>query len=192
MCGMNYLAFDIETTEPVSSSDVTTLTISVVSVYNSVDKSMQTFLEKDFPKMWTLFENTDMIVGYNSEHFDIPLLNKYYSGDLTTVKSIDLMVFIKNSLGRRVKMDDIAQATLGVKKTAHGLEAVKWWKEGRIDDIIKYCEADVAITRDLFEYARENKHLKLKDFKGEIIKIPMDTSTWGDKKDSGMTFSLGF
>jgi DEAD/DEAH box helicase domain-containing protein len=195
MCVMNYLVFDIETKNifsDVGSNDPAALDISVVSVYNSADKSMQSFLEKDFSKMWDLFEKTDVIVGYNSEHFDIPLLNKYYPGDLNQIKSIDLMVYIKASLGRRPKLDDIAHATLGAKKTAHGLEAVKWWKEGKIDQIIRYCEADVEITHNLFLFARENKFVKLKDFKGEIMKIPIDTTTWGEKKDSGMTHSLPF
>lgn len=192
---MNYLVFDIETKNifsDVGSNDPVALDISVVSIYNSVDNSMQSFLEKDFPKMWSLFENTDAIIGYNSEHFDIPLLNKYYSGDLTQIKSIDLMVFIKESLGRRPKLDDIAHATLGAKKTAHGLEAVKWWKEGKIDQIIKYCEADVALTHELFKFARDNKFVKIKDFKGEVIKIPLNTKTWEEKKDSGMTHSMSF
>ena len=195
MCVMNYIVFDIEsknTFSDVGSNDPAALDISVVSVYNSKDNSMQSFLEKDFSKMWPLFENADVIIGYNSDHFDIPLLNKHYSGDLAQIKSIDLMVYIRESLGRRPKLDDIAQATLGAQKTAHGLEAVKWWKEGKIDEIIKYCEADVALTHELFKFARDNKFVKLKDFKGEIIKIPLNTSTWTEAKDSGMTFSLGF
>jgi hypothetical protein len=60
------------------------------------------------------------------------------------------------------------------------------WKK-----IKKYCEDDVLITKDLYEYALANKFLKLKDFKGETIKIPIDTSTWGEKNDSTMTFYVG-
>lgn len=189
---MNYLVFDIETTTPVASSDLSQMEISVVSIYNSSDKSIQSFTKDEFPKMWSLFENTDLIIGYNSEHFDIPILNKYYSGDLTQIKGIDLMVYIKKSFGRRVKMDDIASATLGKKKSSHGLIAVQWWKEGKIAEIKKYCEDDVLITKDLYQFALANKFLKLKDFKGETIKIPIDTSTWGEKNDSTMTFSLPF
>ncbi len=192
---MHYLVFDIETKNifsEVNSNDPVALDISVVSVYDSATDKVTSYLEQDFKNMWPLFENVDVMVGYNSEHFDIPLLNKYYSGDLSKIKSIDLMVFIKNSLGRRVKLDDIAHATLGKKKIAHGLEAVKWWKEGKIDEIKKYCEEDVMITKQLYEFALANKFLKLKDFKGEIIKIPIDTSTWGEKNDTSITFSLPF
>lgn len=189
---MNYLVFDIETTDAVGPGEITDLDISVVSVYNSEDDSMQSFLEKDFGKMWQLFENTDAIVGYNSNHFDIPILNKYYSGDLSQIKSIDILVDIRESFGRRVKLDDIAAATLGTKKTAHGLQAVEWWKEGKIKEIIDYCEADVKITKDVFEFARQNGFLKLKDFTGKITEIPINTNSWEQKGDSNMTFSMGF
>jgi DEAD/DEAH box helicase domain-containing protein len=144
----NYLVFDIETRntfQEVGSSSPADLDISVVSIYNSETDETSSFLQEDFNKMWPLFEKTSAIIGYNTEHFDIPLLNKYYAGNLESIKSIDLMVYIKESLGRRPKLDDIAAATLGNKKSAHGLEAVKWWKEGKIKEIIKYCEIKDAI-----------------------------------------------
>lgn len=189
---MNYLVFDIETTEGVGPGELTDMDISVVSIYNSKDKSMESFLVEDFGRMWKLFEQTDIIVGYNIDHFDIPILNKYYSGDLTQIKSIDILTSIKDSFGRRVKLDDVAKATLGTNKTSHGLQAVEWWKEGKIKEIIEYCEADVRITRDVFEFAKENGFLKLKDFTGEIVRIPIDTSSWEEKDDGNMTFSMGF
>jgi len=189
---MNYLIFDIETTDAVGPGEITNMDISVISIYCSKDKTMHSFLEKDFGKMWKLFEEADALVTYNGEHFDIPILNKYYSGDLTQIKSIDILVFIKESFGRRVKLDDIAAATLGAGKTAHGLQAVEWWKEGKIKEIIEYCEADVKITNDIFEFAMQNGFLKLKDYTGKIIDIRIDTSTWSKKDDSAMSFSMGF
>jgi DEAD/DEAH box helicase domain-containing protein len=189
---MKYLVFDIETTEAVGPGPITNLNISVISVYNSEDGKIHSFLEKDFGKMWKMFEETDAIVGYNSEHFDIPILNKYYPGDLSQIKSIDILVSIKESFGKRVKLDSIAEATLGTKKIAQGLKAVEWWKEGKIDEIIKYCEMDVEITQKVFQYALDNKHLKLKDFTGKIIDIPLDTSSWEESEDSGMTHTMGF
>ena len=57
-------------------------------------------------------------MGYNSNHFDIPLLNKYYPGDLTRIKSIDLLEEIRKSLGRRLRLDSVAEATIGAKKVA--------------------------------------------------------------------------
>ena len=93
---MNYLVFDIETTEAVGPGEITDLNISVVSVYTSQNKEIQSFTVDEFGKMWELFENADAIIGYNSEHFDIPILNKYYPGDLSQIKSIDILKSIKD------------------------------------------------------------------------------------------------
>jgi DEAD/DEAH box helicase domain-containing protein len=183
---MKYIVFDIETQntfDEVGSPNPADLDISVISVFDSESNTVKSFLQENFKDMWPLFENSNAIIGYNSNHFDIPLLNKYYQKetgkDLNKLNSIDIMQSIKESFGRRVKLDDIANATLGKNKIAHGLEAVKWWRQGKIDEIIKYCEEDVLITHEIFLYAKENKKLKLKDnFTGKIIDIPIDTDKW--------------
>ena len=102
--------------------------------------------------LWPIIEKADMLIGFNSEHFDTPLLNKYYPGDLTKIKSLDILKEIKNSLGRRIKLDTVAEATLGKKKIGHGLEAITWGKNGEIDKIIKYCLEDVKITKEVWEF----------------------------------------
>jgi len=131
------------------------------------------------------------LVGYNSNHFDIPLLNKYYPGDLTNIKSIDLLESIRQSLGRRLKLDSVAEATVGAKKSAHGLQAVRWWKEGKINEIKKYCEQDVRVTKKVFDYALKHGHVKFKDGSRKR-EIPLDISTWMIKEDTAMTHSLLF
>lgn len=192
---MKYVVFDIETRnifQDVGSYDPTALDISVLSAYESETDTMTSYLVEDLPKLWPILERADVLVGYNSDHFDIPLLNKYYSGDLTTFRSIDIMVTIKKHLGRRPKLDDVAAATLGAKKIAHGLEAVAWWKKGEIDKIIKYCEKDVELTDKLFRYIREHKHVKLKDLTGKKITIELDTTPWEAGENISVTHSLPF
>ena len=132
-----------------------------------------------------------MLITFNGDHFDTPILNKYYSGDLKKIKSLDLLKEIKNSLGRRIKLDIIAEATLGRNKTGHGLEGIVWWKNGEKQKVIDYCLEDVKITKDLYEYALKNGILKYKDA-GIIKDIKIDTSKWNEKKDSTMTFTLPF
>jgi DEAD/DEAH box helicase domain-containing protein len=132
-----------------------------------------------------------MLVGYNSDHFDIPLLNKYYPGDLSHIKSIDLLESIRQSLGRRLRLDSVAEATVGAKKSAHGLQAVRWWKEGKIDEIKKYCEQDVKVTKKVFDYALAHGHVKFKDGSRKR-EIPLDISTWMIKEDAAMTHSFLF
>jgi DEAD/DEAH box helicase domain-containing protein len=178
---MKYLVFDIETRntfEQVGSDLPSALDLSILSIFDSRDNSMKSFEMNELEKAWPLFEGIDFLVGFNSDHFDIPLLDKYYPGDLHKIKSIDLMKSVKETLGRRIKLDNIAGATLGKNKIANGLEAIKWWNEGKIDLIIKYCEEDVYITRDVFLYALNNKKVFATDREGKKIEIAINTDDW--------------
>ncbi len=191
---MRKITFDVETKNlfgEVSSNDPTALDISVVCIHDSLDDTYKSFLEKDFKDLWKILEQADALITWNGDHFDIPLLNKYYSGDLTKIKSVDLMREVRDVLGRRLKLDSVAEATLGINKSGHGLEAVEWWKKGEIDKIIKYCIDDVRITKELYEYATKNKHLKYKDF-GGLKEIKLNTENWDKVIENAMTFTLPF
>ena len=150
---MRYVVFDLETQNTfhdVGSNDPVALDVSVGSAYDSGTDTYTTVTIDEIKTLWPIFEQADVLVGYNSNHFDIPLLNKYYPGDLKQIKSIDLMADIQASLGRRVRLDDVAHATLGIRKSANGLAAIKWWREGDIASIKKYCAQDVKVTKKLF------------------------------------------
>jgi DEAD/DEAH box helicase domain-containing protein len=188
--------FDIETAnifaDVGSSNDATKLDISIVGAYDSATDSYATYSVQELPKLWKIIERADMLIGYNSDHFDIPLLNKYYPGDLTTIKSLDLLVEIKKVLGRRLRLDTVAEATLGINKSGHGLEAVKWWKEGKEDLVRKYCEDDVRITKEVYDYARKHKELKYTDF-SEVFSIKMNTKDWENiEAPAPLTHTLPF
>lgn len=191
---MHYVVFDLETQNTfadVGSNDPKDLSISVASAYDSNTNTYTTVSIDELNRLWPILEKAEVLVGYNSDHFDIPLLNKYYPGDLTQIKSIDILEAIRLSLGRRLRLDSVAQATLGAKKSANGLQAVKWWREGDIASIKKYCEQDVKVTKEIFEFALTNKKVLFKDglTKREIA---LDTSTWKPHQEHTMTFSLPF
>jgi hypothetical protein len=191
---MNKVVFDIETKnifQDVGRADPVLLDISLVGLYDYESDQYLTFLEKEFPKLWKYIEKADMLIGFNSDHFDIPLLNKYYPGDLTSIKSLDLMAEVKKSLGRRIGLGNLAEATLGKGKSGHGLEAVNWWKEGEIEKIKKYCLDDVKVTKDLYEYMKRSKNVHYKDG-DQIYTVNINTNDWDKTSDNGMTFSLGF
>jgi DEAD/DEAH box helicase domain-containing protein len=191
---MRKIVFDIETRnifDDVGKADPTLLDIALVGVYDYKTNEYTSYLQEDLPKLWPILEKTDLIIGYNSDHFDIPLLNKYYPGDLTRIKSLDIMAEIRKGLGRRIGLGVIAEATLGVGKSGHGLQAVEWWKKGDIENIRKYCLQDVKVTKEVYEYALEHKKLKYKE--GEILKdVIIDTKGWNKKNESIMNHSLPF
>jgi DEAD/DEAH box helicase domain-containing protein len=191
---MRKIVFDIETKNTfrdVGSREAVDLDIALLAIHDSKTDEYLTFLQEDFPKLWPILESAGSLIGYNSNHFDIPLLNKYYPGDLTQIKSVDIMKSIQDSLGRRIKLDDVAQATLGEKKSGHGLQAITWWKNGEIDKIREYCIQDVRVTKRIYDYALKNGHLKYTQGK-ETREIPIDTNNWERPESNGMTHSMPF
>jgi len=191
---MRYVVFDLETQETFAdagTNDPSALNISVGCAYDSGTDTYTTVSIDEINKLWPVLEQAEVLVGYNSNHFDIPLLNKYYPGDLTKIKSIDLLEDIRISLGRRLRLDSVAQATIGAKKSANGLQAIKWWREGDINSIKKYCKQDVKVTKEIFEFALEHKKVLFKDGhkKREIL---LDTSHWIPHENHKMSLSLPF
>lgn len=159
---MSEIVIDIETQNTyldVGQGRHQDLKISLACVYNYADDKFYSFRESELNNLWPLLEKSERIIGYNSRYFDLPVLNNYYPGDLSFLPQLDLLEEIKKVLGFRLKLDDLARATLGTQKTGNGLLAVDWYKQGEWDKIEKYCQEDVRITRDLYEYGKKNKQL---------------------------------
>jgi len=191
---MRKITFDIETRNvfaDVGKNDPSLLDISIVGIHDSETDEYSSYLQEDLPKLWPILERADMLIGFNSDHFDIPLLNKYYPGDLTKIKSLDILREIQKSYGRRMKLDQLAEGTLGKKKSGHGLDAIQWWKAGDIEKIRKYCIDDVKITKEIYDYARANNKLTFKEG-GKNNEIKLDASGWEEAQENKMTFTLGF
>jgi DEAD/DEAH box helicase domain-containing protein len=101
------------------------------------------------------------------------VLSRYSDFDFKTLHSLDILEVVHKYLGFRLSLDHLAQATLSAKKTADGLQALEWWRQGRIKEILAYCRADVEITKDLYGFGRENGYL-LFNSKTGTMRIPVD------------------
>lgn len=169
------IVFDIETIGDIS--DYSKLKVTVISLYRYETDTYESYVESELGKVWPLLEHADRLIGYNSDHFDLPVLNNYYLGNLSEFPSLDLLKKIKESLGIRLKLKDVAEATLdNVTKSADGLQAMQWFKEGKIDEIKKYCEQDVKVTKELYEFGKQNRQLFYKSLTGEILPFAVDFS----------------
>lgn len=191
---MRVVTFDIETANwmtDTGTSDPADLTIAIVCAHDSETGEYTSYLEPELPKLWPILERTDILVGFNSDHFDIPLLNKYYPGNLTKIRSLDIMAEVHSVFGRRLRLDAIAEGTLGTKKSGHGSQAVQWWRAGEIDKVRQYCIKDVEITKRIFDYALEHGSVKYREL-GKTHEIKLDTSKWLQPNSNAMTFTLGF
>jgi DEAD/DEAH box helicase domain-containing protein len=191
---MRIVTFDIETSGAFGSGAraYDNIELTICCIHDSETNSYDSFLKEDLPRLWKIFEHTDLLVGYNSDHFDIPILNKYYPGDLTKIRSLDLLKEVSNVLGRRIRLDAIAEGTLGKKKSGSGLQAIQWWKEGNIKKLREYCLKDVEITKMVFDHALKNGTLQFKEL-GMKKDVKIDSSKWlTPTETNALTRTLGF
>jgi len=111
---------------------------------------------------------------------------------LFKIKSVDILKEMQKSAGRRMKLDQIAEGTLGTNKTGHGLDAIKWWRDGEIEKVKKYCLDDVRITKDVYEYALKNGKLFFKEG-GNLNEVKLDISDWETPpSSSSLNYTLPF
>ena len=173
-----YGVFDVETKR--SAAEVggwhrsERMGISVAVLYNASSDTFKTYLETDIPEMIKDLQKLDLVIGFNNKRFDNQVLSAYSVFDLASLPTLDIMEKIYDRLGYRLSLDRLAEHTLGVKKTADGLQALKWYKEGRIQEIADYCRQDVKITRDLYLYGLQNRYLLFKNKAGSIVRLPVD------------------
>lgn len=133
--------------------------VSVVVVYDSFDKAYHVFEEDKINGLFSLLELADLVVGFNIKGFDYKVLSAYTAKDLSAVRTFDMLEDVYHRLGFRLSLDHLAQETLGHGKTADGLQAVEWFRRGDMKKVTEYCKQDVAVTKDLFLFGRENGHI---------------------------------
>lgn len=193
---LNEIVFDIETQNTFAdvNNDFKKLKVSCVSIYRYASGAYESFEEHELGKLWPILEKADLIIGYNSKHFDIPVLNNYYLGDLTKLPHLDIMEKVKESLGFRLKLASLAEATLdNIEKSADGLQAIRWWKEGKIAEIKKYCEQDVLVTKEIYDFGKQNRQLFYKSLTGEVLPFRVnfeEVASGPAKKNINLTLPL--
>lgn len=173
------LVFDIETQKSFDEvggrDNLHLLGISVLAVYSYNHNKSFVFDENNITQFQKILDGAETLIGFNSNGFDVPIL-KYNNFDLGNIYSLDLMDEVKSGAGFRISLDNIASATLGINKIADGLQAIRWYKEGNIADIKKYCVSDVSITREVYEYGKKNNHIFFVNREKAKIAIPVNWS----------------
>lgn len=170
-------------------SDPKKLGISVVGVYDYKDQKLKSFFEQELTKLYPLLENASFIVGFNINSFDLPVLQGYYPGDISQFKTIDILEEIKKILGRRLALNDIIKATLGKKKSGHGLQAINYYQDGKWEELKKYCLDDVLLTKEIFDYGVRNSVIYYQDVSGKVA-IKVNWSQYLNEKRGENNISL--
>lgn len=150
------------------------LGVSFVGVYSYRYKKYLGFKEEKFADLLKLFKNTELVIGFNSKYFDFPVLQPYYEDfDLSQIPHLDILEEITKELGHRLKLESVAQSTLGYGKSGNGLDAIKYLREGDWESLIKYCLDDVKVTKEIYEYGLNHGHIFYTNYGAkEKISIP--------------------
>jgi len=186
----NEVVLDIETSNSfadVGKYDPSLLKVSLVVIYSYATDKYESFLEPDLPKLWRHLEGADRIIGYNLFGFDYRVLNTYYPGDLSKFPTLDIMLEIEKVLGFRLKLDDVAHGSLGTGKSGNGLQAIEFFRRGEIDKLKEYCQQDVKVTKEVYEYGLENKAIKFKDRAGRLVPVVVDFEPLQEKAAINLT-----
>jgi len=149
-------------------SDPRKLGITVVGIYDYRDKTSKIFLEKEIPKLFPILEGSSYIVGFNVRSFDLAVLQGYYPGKCDRLPVFDILDDIRVKIGKRLALNDLIFATLGKKKSGHGLMAIDYFKEGKFEELAKYCLDDVMLTKELFEYGVKKEEIFYLNETGKI------------------------
>jgi len=148
--------------------------ISCGVLYDSKEDTFIEYLEDHIVRLIEDLQKVDLIVGFNIKRFDYLVLKGYSKFDFSTLNTLDILEDIHKHLGFRLSLAHLAQETLGATKQVDGLQALKWWKEGRIRDIVDYCKIDVQLTRDLYLFGRQNGYLIFSNRDQKRVRIPVN------------------
>ena len=171
------LVFDLETRnlshEVGGWKNIHLLRLSVAVIWDSVTDSYFTFEEKDVENLIDHLKSADIVIGFNVEHFDYKVLQAYSNTDFKKIYTFDMLKDIESRIGFKIGLGHLATETLGSGKSADGLLAVQWFREGKIDLVKEYCQKDVEVTRDLFMYGCNNGYIVYKR-KDKRVRLPLD------------------
>lgn len=173
----NLVYFDLETQKSADEvggwGNIKDMRMSVGVTFSTQRGTYRIYGEKQVDDLVAELLRADLVVGFNNLRFDYEVLHGYTVVDMKQVPTLDMLVELQKKLPHRLSLDSIAFMTLGVEKTAEGLQAITWYREGRLLEIAEYCCYDVKITRMVHEYGAIHKQLFYRNRFGNKTAVPV-------------------
>jgi DEAD/DEAH box helicase domain-containing protein len=171
----NLVYFDLETQRSAEEvggwNNISQMGMSIGVTYSTGRGEYTIYSEAKVNDLIRELQRADLVIGFNNLRFDYEVLHGYTAFDLRQVPTLDLMVDLQQRLQHRLSLDSIATATFGVEKTAEGLQAIQWFKEGRMLEIAEYCCYDVKLTRLVHEYGVQNRQVQYHNRFGKKLSV---------------------
>jgi DEAD/DEAH box helicase domain-containing protein len=173
----NIVYFDLETqksAEEVGGWDnIRDMRMSVGVTFSTQRGTYRIYGEAEVNDLVNELLRADLVVGFNSLRFDYEVLHGYTIVDLRQAATLDMLVELQKALPHRLSLDAIAAPTLGVEKISEGMQAIYWFREGKLLEIAEYCCYDVKITRMVHEYGARHKQLFYRNRFGNKLMVPV-------------------
>lgn len=173
----NIVYFDLETQRSADEvggwTHIGRMGMSVAVTYSTAKGQYRVYGEQHVNDLLNDLRRADLVVGFNNLRFDYEVLHAYTPLDLRQLPTLDLMVDLQDKLQHRLSLDSIATATFGVEKTAEGLQAIQWYREGKLMEIAEYCCYDVKLTRLVHEFGVEHREIYYNNRMGRKLSVPV-------------------
>jgi DEAD/DEAH box helicase domain-containing protein len=175
----NIVYFDLETQKSAEEvggwEKISHMGMSVGVTYSTTRGDYKIYDEKRVDDLIRELQRADLVVGFNHLRFDYEVLHGYTALDLRQLPTLDMMLDLQNKLEHRLSLDSIATATFGVEKTAEGMQALEWYRQGKMVEIAEYCCYDVKLTKLVHEYGVHNRQVHYLNRFGNKLTVPV---TW--------------
>lgn len=171
------VVFDLETQKSADEvggwSEARQMRLAVAAVWDSLDNQIYVYDESRVSDLLAHLKSADLVIGFNSRRFDYEVLRGYTFENLNRLPTLDLLDVVHQSAGKRLKLDTLAQGTLGTAKSADGLQSLAWFKAGELERVKEYCIKDVEITRDVLLFALGNGYVIYQRKDAGAVRLPM-------------------
>jgi len=173
---MNLVFFDLESQNLIQDvggrEHIDKLRVACGVTWSLLKNDFSVYWEKDVPALIEELKSATKVVGFNLRGFDYLVLQPYAPEmRFTSLPTLDMFLELQKILGFRISLDSIASASLGVSKSADGLQSVEWFRAGELDKVAEYCKADVEITRRVYEFGRDYGYIFYKSKLGSKLKV---------------------
>ena len=173
----NIIIFDLETQYTADEvggwQNIRDMRLAVGVTYNASMNIYRDYTEEEADRLIATLRTADLVVGYNVLRFDYKVLRAYTDDPLSDLPTVDMLKDLYQTLGWRPKLDNVAAATLGEGKSADGLQAVRWFRQGQLDKVMAYCRRDVEVTYQVYRFGRRNGYVQVRDRRWRVHKVPV-------------------
>ena len=171
------VVFDLETQHTADEvggwRNICDMRLAVAVTYDAAMDVYRDYTEQDVDRLIATLRGADLVVGYNVLRFDYEVLSAYTKDSLSDLPTVDMLRDLHHALGWRPKLDDVAAATLGERKSADGLQAVRWFRQGQLDKVMAYCRRDVEVTWRVYDFGRRNGYVQYRDRRYRTHRVPV-------------------